>query len=79
MEPIWKDYYVSLGTANGVLYRIRLDDAAGEIIYQGKAYQRPDTLTTEIRINDVCADYFSGVVLNLSQATLSSMSLPLTF
>lgn len=79
MEPIWKDYYVSLGTADGVLYRIRLDDAAGEIIYQGKAYQRPDTLTTEIRINDVCADYFSGVVLNLTQATLSSMSLPLTF
>ena len=79
MEPIWKDYYITLGTADSVAYRIRLDDAAGEIIYQGRAYLRPDDAAVTVRINDICADYFSGVVLNLSQATLSAMTLPVTF
>ena len=79
MQPIWKDYFVTLGAAGPVDYRIRLDDAAGEIVYQGRAYLRPDAADVSVRINDICADYFAGTLPALSQASFEALSLPLTY
>ena len=55
--PIWKDYYVTLGTADGILFRIRTVSYSGTIIYNGKSYLRPGATSNDIRINDICADY----------------------
>lgn len=79
MEPIWKDYPIDLGLADSVAYRVRLDDAAGEIIYQGRAYLRPDADTVSVRINDIAADYYAGTLPALSQAAFEALALPLTF
>ena len=79
MVPIWKDYYVDLGAADAVAWRIRLDDAAGEIIYAGKAYIRPDAASNEVRINDICADWFDSVLTTLSLDRLTRLTLPVTF
>lgn len=53
-NPIWKDYYVNLGTAESVQFRILV---GGDVIYTGKAFKRPGQSTNQIRINDICADY----------------------
>lgn len=63
INPIWKDYYVSLGDADSAEYRILCND---EVIYSGKAWKRPGHATNDIRINDICADYLSNVIPNLS-------------
>lgn len=52
--PIWKDYYVSLGSADSIEYRILCNDA---VIYTGKSFKRPGESANQIRINDICADY----------------------
>lgn len=55
MQPIWKDYYVTLGTGESVEYTIR--NSGGNIIYSGKAYKRPDVFSIRVKINDICANY----------------------
>lgn len=79
MEPIWKDYPITLGSADSVAYRVRLDDAAGEIVYQGRAYMRPDESEVSVRINDIAADFYAGTLPALSQAAFEALTLPLTF
>ena len=54
-SPIWKDYYVSLGT--GTRTRFRILDSSDTVIYEGMAVMRPGASTNSVRINDVCADY----------------------
>lgn len=76
--PIWKDYLVNLGSADSYLYRIRLADTE-EVIYSGKAFKRPGDTNVNVRINDVCADYFLNVLPTLSQAEFSELNLPLEF
>lgn len=61
-NPIWKDYYVNLGTADSVQFRILVDD---DVIYTGKAFKRPGKINNEIRINDICADYLKCSDLSL--------------
>lgn len=53
-SPIWKDYYVNLGSADSVLFRIEMD---GAVLYQGLSVKRPGESSNTIRINDICADY----------------------
>lgn len=53
-HPIWKDYYVSLGTADSIEYRIL---CGNEVIYSGRSWKRPGEAENRIRINDICADY----------------------
>lgn len=53
-NPIWKDYYVSLGFAEQVQFRIVQD---GAVLYQGLSVKRPGESSNTIRINDICADY----------------------
>ena len=77
--PIWKDYFVTLGSnADSYEYRILLADTS-EVIYSGKAYKKPGDTDVNVRINDVCADYFQNVLPTLSQAEFSELTLPLEF
>lgn len=75
-NPIWKDYYVSLGSADSIEYRILCND---EVIYSGKAWKRPGHPTNDIRINDICADYLNNTIPAMSQAEFSNLEFPLTF
>lgn len=53
-NPIWKDYYIDLGSEYSVHFRIMRD---GALLYQGLAVKRPGESSNTIRINDICADY----------------------
>ena len=75
-NPIWKDYYVNLGTAESVQFRILVGD---DVIYTGKAFKRPGKANNEIRINDICADYLENVFPALEQTTFTGSNQPLTF
>ena len=46
-EPIWKDYTVTLGSADAYDFEIRLDNAAGQLIFSGRAYKRPGASNVE--------------------------------
>lgn len=56
-KPIWKDYYVTLGTADSVDFRITCD---GEVIYVGRSHRRPSENANKVRINNIVADYLAG-------------------
>lgn len=71
-QPIWKDYFVSLGTASSIYYRISV---GGTIVHEGRAYKRPGEYYNQIRINDICADILERRMLG----EFYSVSLPLTF
>ena len=58
-NPIWKDFYVNLGTAESVLFRIIVGNG-GTIVYLGKAFKRPDKDAIEVKVNDICADYLDN-------------------
>ena len=75
-NPIWKDYYVNLGTAESVQFRILVGE---DVIYTGKAYKRPGQSNNQIRINDICADYLENVFPALSRGTFTGANQPLTF
>ena len=75
-NPIWKDYYVNLGTAESVQFRILVGE---NVIYTGKAYKRPGQSNNQIRINDICADYLENVFPALSQSTFTSANQPMSF
>lgn len=77
--PIWKDNYVSLGSTDGTLFRIRANSSSGTIIYTGKAFLRPGESTLSVRINDICAVYLSNVLPFMSDAEFSSITLPMKF
>lgn len=67
-NPIWKDFYVNLGTAESVQFRIVVN---GNVIYTGKAFKRPGKSSNEIRINDICADYLENVFPDLVGTTFT--------
>lgn len=75
-NPIWKDYYVNLGTAESVQFRILVGD---DVIYTGKSFKRPGKTNNEIRINDICADYLEYVFPNLSQMEFTGTETPVSF
>lgn len=74
--PIWKDYYVSLGTGTSCEYRILV---AGAIIYSGKAWKKPGESSIRIRINDICADYLNHTLPNLSKEEFAELAYPIKF
>ena len=67
-NPIWKDYYVNLGTAESVQFRILVGE---DVIYTGKAYKRPGQSDNQIRINDICADFLENVFPKLVGTTFT--------
>ena len=79
IAPIWKDYFVTLGTGVVIPFRIRVQDQSGDIIYNGKSHIKPWGIDNSIRINDICADYLTNALPALSQAEFSALSFPLNF
>ena len=77
-QPIWKDYFVTLGTGDSARFRIILQDL-GQTIYTGTAYKRPGEENISVRINDICADYMQHTLPTLDNATFTRLSFPLTF
>lgn len=73
--PIWKDYFVSLGTGDSIQYRIVVAETL-EIIYSGKAFKRPGETNISIRINDICADWIAHSRLVVEQAEFSRVTSP---
>lgn len=69
--PIWKDYYVTL---SGV-YRIMVEET-GDVIYTGNAQVKPGGVNTDVRINDICADYLQHVLPTLNQAEFTRINTP---
>ena len=79
IAPIWKDYFVTLGTGVVIPFRIRVQDQNGNIIYNGKSHIKPGETNNSIRIKDICADYLTNALPALSQAEFSALSFPLNF
>jgi len=77
--PIWKDYFVTVGTGSSIFYRIQVVGDTTTTIYQGKAYKKPGATSIQVRINEVCADYLQYVLPTLSQAEFTDLSLPVSF
>lgn len=68
-NPIWKDFYVDLGTEESTQFRILVGD---DVVYTGKAFKRPGQSSNQIRINDICADYLENVFPNLVGITFTA-------
>lgn len=78
-NPIWKDYFVNLGSGqSSFTYRILLADTSA-VIYTGKAFRRPGETNLYIRINDICADFFKSTLPAMSQAEFSALTFPISF
>lgn len=75
-NPIWRDYTINIGASDSALYRIKVGNA---VIYQGRAYKRPGASQVTTRINDICADYLTNTLPNLSQAAFEAVNLPVVF
>lgn len=74
--PIWKDYFVSLGSVASQYFRVRVNNTT---IYQGKAVRAASSGTLYIRINDICADYMSQVVPELNTSSARGGAFPMSF
>ena len=74
--PIWKDYYVSLGSADSCEYRILVK---ADVIYSGKAWKKPGEAAIKVRINDICADFLNHTLPNLSPDEFTALEYPITF
>ena len=79
IAPIWKDYFVTLGTGVVIPFRIRVKNQSGDIIYNGKSHIKPGATDNSIRINNICADYLTNALPALSQTEFSELSFPLNF
>lgn len=68
VQPIWKKFYVSLGTSDFAEYAIRYDTGYEYVtIYNGKAWKKPGEQEIKICINDICADWLINVFPSLSE------------
>lgn len=74
--PIWKDYFVSLGSVASQYFRIQANSTT---IYQGKAVRAASSGTLYIRINDICADYMSQVVPAIHASSARGGAFPMSF
>lgn len=74
--PIWKDYFVSLGSVATQYFRIRVSSTT---IYQGKAVRSTSSGNLYVRINDICADYMSQKVPVLIQSSAPGGRFPISF
>ena len=72
-EPIWKDYFVNLGTpasaGAGVPFYIYCTPKTANI-FQGVAYPKPGESTAVVRINDICANYIYHYFLEQSDPSM---------
>lgn len=73
MQPIWKDYYVNLGTAESIEYKIM---AENDFIYSGIAHKRPGQTNNTIRINEICSDYLNNVLPSMTDGAFAETEIP---
>ena len=58
VQPIWKNYFVNLGSAESYEYVISYKSGDSlTAIYSGKAWKKPGEDSIRICINDICADW----------------------
>lgn len=58
MNPIWKDYYLTIAPdASGVPFTVT-DRNTSVDVYEGRAFQKPSGGSIRLRINDIAADCF---------------------
>ena len=74
--PIWKDYFVNLGSVASQYFRLRV---GGNTIYQGRAYRATSSGNLYVRINDICADYMAQAVPALNTTSAVSAQFPMSF
>ena len=74
--PIWKDYFVTIGTASQYYFRIRQNSTT---IYQGIAHKKPGATNVVVKINDICADYMAMIAPTIPYANNVSASFPMQF
>ena len=57
MNPIWKDFILTLGEtpASAVDFDLQDDNNLGVTLYSGRAYTRPGQTIPQARINDIVA------------------------
>lgn len=75
-HPIWKDYYVNIGSSDSMDYQIYANSV---LIYSGKAYKRPGAADIQIRINDICSDYLKNTIPNFEPQTFSEAAEKVVF
>lgn len=79
VQPIWKNYFVSLGTSESQEYVICYShDDSLTTIYHGKAWKKPGESSIMICINDVCADWLVNTFPSLSEE-FSRSDMPVEF
>ena len=79
VQPIWKNYYVNLGSAESVEYVISYKSGDSlTAIYSGKAWKRPGEESVRICINDVCEDWLVNTFPSLSEG-FSRNDMPVEF
>ena len=80
LQPIWKDYYVTLGNEDVVEYNVGCEPSGMyKEIYVGKAWRRPNEETIRVKINDICYNYVKQIMPLLSEDEYANMELPITF
>lgn len=68
IHPIWKNYFVDLGTADSQEYVICYNKYGSLItIYHGKAWKKPGESSITICINDICADWLVNTFPSLAE------------
>lgn len=75
-NPIWQDYFVSLGANANRYFRIQV---GGTTIYSGRAYRAASSGTLYVRINDICADYMAQKPMSVPGSTPSAVTFPISF
>ena len=79
VQPIWKNYFVNLGSAESVEYVISYKSGESlTIFYSGKAWKKPGEDSISICINDVCADWLVNTFPTLAEG-FSRSDMPVEF
>lgn len=78
VRPIWKDYFVELGSDDSYKYRIVIHETR-EVIYSGTAHRRPEDDECFIKINEICADYLKNELPAMTRSEFGEYPLILTF
>lgn len=79
IQPIWKKYFVNLGSAESAEYVISYNSKDSlNAIYSGKAWKKPGEESIKICINDVCADWLTNTFPSLSEG-FSRTDMPVEF
>lgn len=60
ITPIWKDTFWDFGSGDYADYEVYTD--GGVLVYEGRAYKRPDADSILVKANEICADHLGQVL-----------------